>query len=125
MQHLPADRRVGCISHDHPRLGRRDLLQVGGMSLVGMGLSDLLRLEAQAAEASQRRQGTAKSVVFIFQSGGPSQHETFDPKPKAPDSIRGAYGKYFSAIHPKIISPTTPEPCVESLRPPTASESFD
>ncbi|RLT11494.1 MAG: DUF1501 domain-containing protein, partial [Planctomycetota bacterium] len=57
-----------------------------------MGLSDLLRLEAQAAEASHRRQGTAKSVVFIFQSGGPSQHETFDPKPKAPDSIRGAYG---------------------------------
>ena len=92
MQHLPVNRREGCTRHDHPQLGRRDLLQVGGMSLVGMGLSDLLRLEAQAAEASHRRQGTAKSVVFIFQSGGPSQHETFDPKPKAPDSIRGAYG---------------------------------
>ena len=34
----------------------------------------------------------ARSVVFIFQSGGPSQHETFDPKPDAPDGIRGEYG---------------------------------
>ncbi len=82
--------RHGCRSEDHPRIARRDLLQVGGMSLVGMGLSDLLRLEAQAA--TPVRSGRAKSVVFIFQSGGPSQHETFDPKPDAPDTIRGEYG---------------------------------
>lgn len=83
--------RWGCRNDEHPRLGRRDLLQVGGLSLVGMGLSDLLRLEAQAAGANVRG-ATAKSVVFIFQSGGPSQHETFDPKPGAPESIRGEYG---------------------------------
>ena len=65
MKHLSADRRVGCTRKDHPRLGRRDLLQVGGMSLVGMGLSDLLRMEAQATAAGNRRQGTAKSLVFI------------------------------------------------------------
>jgi hypothetical protein len=47
-------------------------------------------LEAHAGqEATLRR---AKSVVFIFQSGGPSQHETFDPKPLAPAEIRGEYG---------------------------------
>src|SRR4029077_12642330 len=34
----------------------------------------------------------AGSVVFIFQSGGPSQHETLDPKPDAPEGIRGEYG---------------------------------
>src|SRR5439155_20055939 len=38
------------------------------------------------------------SVVFIFQSGGPSQHETFDPKPDAPDGIRGEYGVTETAI---------------------------
>jgi hypothetical protein len=59
------------------------------MSLLGVGLADLLRLEAQAAETGR---GKARSVVFIFQSGGPSQHETFDPKPDAPDLIRGEYG---------------------------------
>ncbi len=61
------------------------------MSLVGMGLGDLMRLEAQAS-STDVRPGKAKSVVFIFQSGGPSQHETFDPKPEAPDTIRGEYG---------------------------------
>ena len=82
--------RHGCQPSDHPLLGRRELLQVGGLGLFGAGLGDLLRMESQAAEAPGR--GTAKSVVFIFQSGGPSQHETFDPKPEAPDSIRGEYG---------------------------------
>ncbi len=80
----------GCRPEDHPQFARRHLLQVGGMSLVGMGLGDLLRLEAEAAVPG--RSGRAKSVVFIFQSGGPSQHETFDPKPQAPDTIRGEYG---------------------------------
>ena len=82
--------RHGCRPSDHPLMGRRELLQVGSLGLFGTGLSDLLRMEAQAAETPVR--GTAKSVVFIFQSGGPSQHETFDPKPEAPDSIRGEYG---------------------------------
>ncbi len=76
---------------DHPRFGRRDLLQVGGMGQIGVGLADLLRLEAEAAESGPRA-GKAKSVVFIFQSGGPSQHETFDPNPHVPDMIRGEYG---------------------------------
>ncbi|MEZ6032145.1 MAG: DUF1501 domain-containing protein [Planctomycetaceae bacterium] len=84
------NRRVGCRPEDHPRIARRALVQAGGMSLVGIGLSDLLRLEAQTA--GNQRSGNAKSVVFIFQSGGPSQHETFDPKPHAPDTIRGEYG---------------------------------
>ena len=79
------DRPIGCRTEDHPQVGRRELLQVGGLSLVGMGLGDLLRLEAQAAGSASVQAGTAKSVVFIFQSGGPSQHETFDPKPDAPD----------------------------------------
>jgi len=60
------------------------------MSLLGTSLADLLRLEAQAAGQSPRRR-TAKSVIFIFQAGGPSQFETWDPKPDAPSEIRGAY----------------------------------
>src|SRR4051812_36670665 len=83
--------RLGCQPEDHPKIGRRDLLQVGAMPLLGAGLADLLRLEAQAAVSPARRP-RAKPVVFIFQSGGPSQHETFDPKPDAPDGIRGEYG---------------------------------
>src|SRR5205085_1223232 len=87
-------RRHGCCREDHPAIGRRELLQVGGLSLFGTGLADLLRLESHAAGVSGRTPvaGKAKSVVFIFQSGGPSQHETVDPKPEAPSEIRGEYG---------------------------------
>jgi hypothetical protein len=89
---MPLDaRRYGCTRGDHPKIGRRRLLQAGGLSLFGLSLSDLLRAESRADEASRAR-ATAKSVVFIFQSGGPSQHETWDPKPEAPDEIRGEYG---------------------------------
>jgi len=77
---------------DHPLSGRRGLLQAGGLGLLGMGLADLLRMEVQASDKPARSIAKAKSVVFIFQSGGPSQHETFDPKPGAPDGIRGEYG---------------------------------
>ena len=54
-----------------------------------MSAADLLSLEAHAAAPPA---GRAKAVVFIFQSGGPSQHETFDPKPDAPAEVRGEYG---------------------------------
>jgi hypothetical protein len=83
--------RRGCQREDHPPIGRRELLQAGSLGLLGAGLADLLRLEAHAAPAPARRR-RARAVVFIFQSGGPSQHETFDPKPDAPDGIRGEYG---------------------------------
>ena len=83
--------RLGCTRTDHPNIGRRRLLEAGGLSLMGLSLADLLRVQAQAAGVEPKRP-TAKSVVFIFQSGGPSQHETWDPKPLAPAEIRGDYG---------------------------------
>lgn len=81
----------GCQSVDHPRLPRRAVVQVGGLTLLGAHLTDLLRLERDAVAAPEGRRA-AKSLVFIFQSGGPSQYETFDPKPDAPVGIRGEYG---------------------------------
>jgi hypothetical protein len=83
--------RFGCTHDEHPNIGRRRLLEAGGLSLFGLSLADLLRVEKHAVAAEPTR-GTAKSVVFIFQSGGPSQHETWDPKPQAPVEIRGDYG---------------------------------
>ncbi|MBI3411625.1 MAG: DUF1501 domain-containing protein [Planctomycetes bacterium] len=95
---FPEPRRRGCKPSDHPRIGRRTLLQAGGLALIGTGLADLLRLESEATASEQQRRPRAKSVVFIFQSGGPSQHETFDPKPDAPDGIRGEYGTTQTAL---------------------------
>src|SRR5919197_1247675 len=84
--------RQGCRREDHPHIGRRELLQAGGLGLFGAGLADLMRLEAEARPAVARNRARARAVVFIFQSGGPSQFETWDPKPDAPSEIRGEYG---------------------------------
>src|SRR4051794_12907326 len=82
--------RRGCQPDEHPpSLTRRGLLQVGGLTLVGGTLADLLHAEAEAAGTAPRAR--ARSVVFVFQAGGPSQFETWDPKPDAPAEIRGEY----------------------------------
>src|SRR5258708_38249534 len=78
--------RIGCRPEEHPRIGRRELIQVGALGLLGNGLADLLSLEAQAAPSPRTKR--ARSVVFIFKSGGPSQNETFDTKHGKPVVIR-------------------------------------
>src|SRR6516164_4122980 len=67
---------------------RRELLQVGGVAALGLTLADALRF-GQAAAAPTPRD---PACIFIFLEGGPSQFETFDPKPNAPDDVRGPYG---------------------------------
>src|SRR5260370_23009012 len=71
-------------------LTRRDLLHVGGLGALGLGLADLLRLQqAQAADKALHSFGKAKACILLFPYGSPPQHETFDPKPDAPPEIRG------------------------------------
>ena len=60
------------------------------MALGGLSLSSLLA--AKAAAAPSASPVTGKSVIFLFQQGGPPQFETFDPKPDAPDGIRTLTG---------------------------------
>ena len=67
-------------------MSRRRLLEIGGLGLGGLSLSQLLSTKALAS--GQPNPLTGKSVIFLFQQGGPSQFETFDPKPYAPSGIR-------------------------------------
>jgi len=46
---------------------------------------------AAAEKPKAKLKATAKAVIFLHQWGGPGQHETFDPKPDAPDNVRGWY----------------------------------
>ncbi len=71
-------------------LTRRELLQVGYSGLLGMGLTSL-GARAQASGATGSAAARARSVVLIFQTGAPSQIDTFDPKPGAPAEIRGEF----------------------------------
>ncbi|QDU93050.1 DUF1501 domain-containing protein [Lignipirellula cremea] len=72
---------------EHVRLPRRQALQAGAIGLLGLGANHVAQLQAEAADARPR----AKSVIFIFLSGGLAQHESFDPKPDAPEEIRGEF----------------------------------
>lgn len=69
-------------------VSRREFLRVGGLGLLGVTLADLLRAQAHAGPRLRR----AKSVIYIVLAGGPSQIDTWDPKPSTPAEIRGEFG---------------------------------
>lgn len=67
-------------------VSRRQMLSIGGLGLGGLTLNSLLAGRAQAGDRDNVT--TGKSVIFLFQQGGPSQFETIDPKIDAPSGIR-------------------------------------
>jgi pimeloyl-ACP methyl ester carboxylesterase len=71
---------------DPLRLSRRDWLRLGVPAALGLGSP---RVGANPSPGDGF--GRAKSVVVIFTSGGQSQLDTWDPKPNAPEEIRGAF----------------------------------
>ena len=73
----------------HPRISRRTAIQAGAIGLLGLGMNHLPALRAASPPDAPR--GRARSCIYIFLSGGLSQHESFDLKPDAPDGIRGEF----------------------------------
>ena len=71
----------------HPGWTRRAALQAGAIGILGLGTNHLGALRAEHSA----RNAKTRSVIYIFLSGGLSQHDSFDPKPLAPDSIRGEF----------------------------------
>ena len=66
-------------------LHRRDFLYGFGSSLGGLAFTDLLAREAVAGPLASKKpmhDAKAKAVIMLFMEGGPSQVDTFDPKPK-------------------------------------------
>lgn len=74
----------------HPQFSRRSALQAGSVGLLGLS-SDQLSMLRDANAAPANRPITAKSVIYVFLSGGLGQHDSFDMKPDAPDLIRGEF----------------------------------
>jgi hypothetical protein len=64
---------------------------VGAVGLLGLGSNHLDGLRAVAGESTPLTTPTACAVIYIFLSGGLAQHDSFDPKPNAPDDIRGEF----------------------------------
>jgi uncharacterized protein (DUF1501 family) len=87
----------------HPKFTRREMLQVGGIGLLGFTMADLLPMRAAANGT------TPKSVIYIFLSGGLAQHESFDPKPDAPENIRGEFAPIRTRIPGVLMSEHLPK----------------
>lgn len=95
------------------RIPRRTVLEAAGAGLLGLSLPRILA--AENSVTGKQRSGLkprAKSVIFLFLFGGPSQLETFDMKPDAPAKIRGPF---------KTIASKTPELRISEHLPRVAS----
>jgi uncharacterized protein (DUF1501 family) len=77
-------------------LDRRQLLQVGGIGLLGLGLPQFLRAASTAEPRGARN--AEKSCIFIVQYGGASHLDTWDLKPDAPSEIRGPYRPIATSV---------------------------
>lgn len=81
---------------DCERVSRRAMLQVGALGTLGLSLPQLLAAERAAKAAGE----TTKDVncILVWTQGGTSHHDTFDPKPQAPTSVKGEFGVIDTAI---------------------------
>jgi uncharacterized protein (DUF1501 family) len=86
---------------------RRVALKAGFLSATGLALPDLFRARAAARETG--RATNDKSVILIWLDGGPSQLETFDPKPDAPAEFRGPFGVHKTKTPGVVVSALMPQ----------------
>jgi hypothetical protein len=85
---------------------RRNVLQIGA-PVLGLGLSDLLRLQARGADT--RHSGSDKSIIVFWTDGGISQQDTWDMKPEAPEEYRGFYQPIRTTVPGVVLSERIPQ----------------
>src|SRR5438105_12147805 len=101
MLRLDADRSVSFCDG----LTRRDFLHAGAIASLGLTLPALMAQKANGAVKDRD-----VNCIMLFLVGGPSQIDTWDPKPKAPAEVRGPFqpiatkapGMQISEIFPKM-----------------------
>jgi hypothetical protein len=96
--------------HGAPRsacdgIRRRQILQAGGAGLLGLSLPQILAAESLMSGQAPK----VKNVIFLLLFGGPSQLETFDLKPEAPDQIRGPFRPIASKTPGLLIGEYLPK----------------
>src|SRR5437867_3555130 len=94
-----------CAGFHAAAFSRRHLLKVGGLGLLGLTMPALLRAERKAKAFKAR----AKSVIFLYQFGGPSHIDMFDMKPDAPEAYRGLHKPISSKADGITVSERLPK----------------
>ncbi len=83
-----------CLTSQLGRLSRRQVLQAGAVPALGLSLPQLFA-EQESARGKDARE---KSCIFIFQYGGLSQLDSWDPKPTGPSETRGPYRPIATSV---------------------------
>jgi len=87
------------LTMHHSLINRREILRIGGGSLLGLNLADMFRLRAAPLSAAQGPSfGRAKSVVLVFLQGGPSHLDLWDPKDNVPEDVQSVFKTIPSAV---------------------------
>jgi hypothetical protein len=88
--------------HSEDSVSRREFLRAGGLSVVGLSLAD------HAAWGDLIRRSGQKHCILVLMTGGPSQLDTFDPKPEASAECRGTLGAIPTSAPGILLSETLP-----------------
>lgn len=87
-------------------VSRRSFLQIGSLAGLGLSLPHLLQGERLLAA-----DGTPKkdvNCILLWTRGGTSHHDTFDPKPNAPVSVRGEFQSISTATPGVVFTDIVP-----------------
>jgi hypothetical protein len=77
---------------------RREALRVGGLSAFGLSLPTLLAARPVVGGGAGAGFGRARACIVLWMTGGPPQHETWDPKPEAPPEVRGPFRSISTSV---------------------------
>jgi uncharacterized protein (DUF1501 family) len=83
-------------------LSRRDFLHAGSLAPLGLTLGSAIRAKADDAKSDV-------NCIMLFLVGGPSQLDTFDPKPEAPAEVRGPFSPMSTAVPGMQITSIFPD----------------
>jgi len=81
------------LCDNHLGITRRELLRIGGSTMLGLSLGGLLEAKARANTAASGGPGwnKAKSVIMLYMQGGPSHLDLWDPKQDVPDNVKSVF----------------------------------
>ena len=108
-----ASKQTDCREH-RSSFSRRHVLTLGALTGLDLLLPEVLRArESKSTQSAKGKSfGRAKCVIMLYLHGGHPQHETWDPKPTAPQEVRGEFGEIATAVNGFRIGEHLPK-CAE------------
>src|SRR4051794_34629758 len=90
------------------QISRRELMRLSAAGVAGASLSGWFGLLAERAAQAAAPPVRPKSCILLWMDGGPSHHDTFDPKPDAPPEVRGGLKSIATSVSGVRVSEKFP-----------------